>query len=44
MSWKLAVSLAVFLAALGYVAAKLWHPFDPDGRPRPLWPRRRSKG
>lgn len=43
MSWKLAVSLAVFLAALAYLVAKLWHPFDPDGRPRPLRPRRRSK-
>jgi hypothetical protein len=37
VSWKLAGSLALLIAALAYLAAKLWRPFDAEGRPRPLW-------
>jgi hypothetical protein len=40
VSWKLAASAAIFLAALIYLLAKLWHPFDAEGRAQPLWKRR----
>lgn len=41
MTWTLAGSLVLFLFVLAYGVAKLWRPFDADGRVRPLWRRRR---
>jgi hypothetical protein len=41
MSWKLAASLAVFATTVAYLVAKLWRPFDAEGKPYPL---RRPKG
>jgi len=43
VSWKLAGTLALFIAALAYVVAKLRHPFDAEGRTQPLWKRRRAE-
>ncbi|HEX7929151.1 MAG TPA: hypothetical protein VF678_16265 [bacterium] len=39
MSWKLAASAALFLAALIYLVAKLWRRYDAEGRAQPLWKR-----